>query len=161
MSGATYLHALGVVHGDLKGVSSNIPDPLFALLTTLQANILVDDNGAARIADFGLMRIAIDLSTIPLSATTVSSAGTVCWMSPELLFVQNSLPTLESDCYALGMVIYEVGQLHSSQWPSVYPPPGLDRPPTVSSPQPLRGSSCRTERRASQETAQCRVPGFL
>jgi serine/threonine protein kinase len=56
------------------------------------------------------MRIYIDLSTIPLSATTVSSAGTVRWMSPELLFDQNSPPTRESDCYALGMVIYEVSQ---------------------------------------------------
>ncbi|KAF9648138.1 kinase-like protein [Thelephora ganbajun] len=91
MSGATYLHELGVAHGDLKG-----------------ANILVDDNGTARLADFGLMAILIDLSTIPLSATTVSSVGTVCWMSPELLFGQNSPRTCQSDCYALGMVIYEV-----------------------------------------------------
>jgi len=54
------------------------------------------------------MTILIDLSTIPLSATTVSSAGTVRWMSRELLFGKNSAPTRESDCYALGMVIYEV-----------------------------------------------------
>jgi len=54
------------------------------------------------------MTMLIDLSTIPLSATTVSSAGTVRWMSPELLFVQDSPPSRESDCYALGMVIYEV-----------------------------------------------------
>ena len=49
----------------------------------------------------------VDMSTILLSATTVSSAGTARWMSPELLFDQ-SPPTCESDCYALGMVIYEV-----------------------------------------------------
>ena len=54
------------------------------------------------------MVISVDLSTIPLSATTISSAGTVRWMGPELLFVQNSSPTRKSDCYALGMVIYEV-----------------------------------------------------
>ena len=71
-------------------------------------NILIDDNGTARIADFGLMTMLIDLSMIPLSATTVSTAGTVRWMSPKLLFGQNSPPTRESDCYALGMVIYEV-----------------------------------------------------
>ena len=59
------------------------------------------------------MTTLIDLSTIPLSATTVSSAGTICWMSPELLFVRNSRPTCESDCYALGMVIYEVSWLCS------------------------------------------------
>ena len=54
------------------------------------------------------MTILVDLSTILLSATTISSGGTIPWMSPELLFVQNGSPTSESDCYALGMVIYEV-----------------------------------------------------
>jgi len=55
------------------------------------------------------MMLLIDLSTTPLSETTFASAGTVRWMSPELLFGQNSPSTRESDCYALGMVIYEVG----------------------------------------------------
>ena len=54
------------------------------------------------------MTISIDLSTIPLSATTISTAGTVRWMSPELLFGQDGPPTRESDFYSLGMVIYEV-----------------------------------------------------
>ena len=53
-----------------------------------------------------------DLSTILLSETAVSSVGTFRWMSPELLdpsnFGSNGRPTRESDCYALGMVIYEV-----------------------------------------------------
>ena len=39
--------------------------------------------------------------------------GTTRWMSPELLYpdksgLKNSRPTKQSDCYALGMVIYEV-----------------------------------------------------
>ena len=59
-----------------------------------------------------------DLSTIILSETFVSSVGTFCWMSPELLdplrFDSKGRPTRESDCYALGMVIYEVSGLHSS-----------------------------------------------
>jgi len=79
-----------------------------------QANILVDDNGNARLADFGLMTISVDLSTIPLSATVMSAAGTAPWMSPELLFSQNGQPTRESDRYALGMVIYEVSWWYSS-----------------------------------------------
>lgn len=76
-----------------------------------QANILVDDAGIARVADFGFMTLA-DLSANLLSISTVSSGGTFCWMSPELLdpsrFSSSGLPTPESDCYALGMVIYEV-----------------------------------------------------
>jgi len=83
-----------------------------------QANILINDAATARVADFGLMIMA-DLSTILLSETAVSSGGTLCWMSPELLdperFGSSGRPTCESDCYALGMVIYEVGRLHSSQ----------------------------------------------
>ncbi|KAF9778179.1 kinase-like domain-containing protein [Thelephora terrestris] len=94
MSGVTYLHELKIVHGDLKG-----------------ANILVDVTGTARVADFGLMTM-IDMSTAILSGTAVSSGGTHGWMSPELLdpsrFGANGRPTRESDCYALGMVIYEV-----------------------------------------------------
>jgi len=81
------------------------------LLTNEQANVLVDNSGTARVSDFGLMTMA-DLSEILLSESVVSSGGTLCWMSPELLdpprFGSNGRPTRESDCYALGMVIYEV-----------------------------------------------------
>lgn len=73
-------------------------------------NILVDDAGVALIADFGLM-VMTDLSTF-ISDTAESSGGTYRWMSPEMLdpkgFDSNGRPTRESDCYALGMVIYEV-----------------------------------------------------
>jgi len=54
------------------------------------------------------MKLSIDLSSIPLSETPVTLAGTPCWMSPELLSGEGAPPTRESDCYALGMVIYEV-----------------------------------------------------
>ena len=87
-----------------------------------QANVLIDNTGTACVADFGLMIMA-DLGTILLSETAVSSGGTFRWMSPELLdlerFDSDGRPTRESDCYALGMVIYEVGLLHSSQLSSL------------------------------------------
>ena len=96
---------------------------LFTSLTTGQANILVDNTGTARVSDFGLMTM-VDLSVILLSETIDSSGGTLRWMSPELLdpsrFGSNGRPTRESDCYALGMVIYEVSWLHSSGRPFVY-----------------------------------------
>ena len=57
-----------------------------------------------------------DLGTIGLSKTVASSGGTLCWMSPELLdpprFGSDGCLTRESDCYALGMVIYEIGRAH-------------------------------------------------
>ena len=34
MSGVTYLHELGVVHGDLKGVPMDVPNQLFVSLTS-------------------------------------------------------------------------------------------------------------------------------
>ena len=45
--------------------------------------------------------------------TSCREGGTYQWMGPELLEPErfgfkNSRPTMESDCYALGMVIYEV-----------------------------------------------------
>jgi len=57
-----------------------------------------------------------DISSHPLSVTAVSAAGTLRWMSPELLdpprFGSDGRPTRGSDCYALGMVIYEVSRLY-------------------------------------------------
>ena len=59
-----------------------------------------------------------DLSAF-LSDSVGSSGGTYRWMSPELLdprsFCSKGRPTRESDCYALGMTIYEVRQLQSSR----------------------------------------------
>ena len=34
MSGVVYLHELGIIHGDLKGVPQNIHDPFFFSLTS-------------------------------------------------------------------------------------------------------------------------------
>ena len=67
----------------------------------------------------------VDLGTIFLSESDASSGGTFCWMSPELLdplrFSSGGRSTRESDCYAFGMVIYEVSWLCSSQWSLIYP----------------------------------------
>ena len=69
--------------------------------------------------------IMAELSTVLLSETVVSSGGTFCWMSPELLdpqtFGSDGRPTRESDRYALGMVIYEVGWSHSFWLPLIHP----------------------------------------
>ena len=77
-----------------------------------KANILIDKNGHACLADFGFLAIVPD----PTNASTSSSlaiGGTTRWMSPELLTSDPTGPevtrlTKQSDSYALGMVIYEV-----------------------------------------------------
>ncbi|KAF9647772.1 kinase-like protein [Thelephora ganbajun] len=111
--GLQYLHRLNFVHGDLKGV-----------------NILIKNDHRACLADFGLSTIiyvaphvsndvssSTEVSRVSVDSTTSlmshSSGGTIRWMSPELLHpglfgLEDSRPTKQSDCYALGMVIYEV-----------------------------------------------------
>lgn len=80
----------------------DLPDP--------KSNILIDNNGRACLAGFGLLATASDQSPIT-SPLTANDA--VQWTSPELLYPevfgsQADRPTRESDCYALGMVFYEV-----------------------------------------------------
>ena len=107
------MHSEELIHGDLKGV---LPHTLVITTTlntfSIKANILIDKNGHARLADFGLLTIVSD-STYPTTSSSSPSAGTTRWMSPELLDpdrfgFENSRPTKESDCYALGMVVLEV-----------------------------------------------------
>jgi serine/threonine protein kinase len=80
----------------------NLPD--------LKSNILVDNNGHACLAGPSLLTMPSDeLSDM----SPIEKRGTVRWMSPELLGaekfgLQDGRPTKASDCYALGMVIYEV-----------------------------------------------------
>jgi len=79
-------------------------------LTGLKTNVLINCIGHACLADFSLLTIVSDQSTVMSSWV---EGGTVRWMSPELLDperfdLKGSRPTKQSDCYALGMVIYEV-----------------------------------------------------
>jgi hypothetical protein len=56
--------------------------------------------------------IRTDLITILLSNTADLSGGAICWTNPEVLdttrFGLGGPPRRESDCYALGMAVYEV-----------------------------------------------------
>ena len=71
-----------------------------------QLNVLVDHTCQARLADFGLLTINPDSTSL----NSCRQGGTIRWMSPELLDleIQDHHRTIYSDCYALGMVIYEV-----------------------------------------------------
>ncbi|KAJ6556142.1 kinase-like domain-containing protein, partial [Mycena capillaripes] len=90
IAGLTYLHSKNIVHGDLRG-----------------GNILVDDNGSACLADFGLAGF-IDSDTSVKSSTR---SGTPRWMAPELLLPPPGQPfkrTPASDMWAFGCVCCEV-----------------------------------------------------
>ena len=101
-----------MIHGDLKGVRLQQVDGSPSLNLYIKANILVDQAGHARVADFGLLTIISDPTSGLFSNVSTQGGGTARWMSPELINPQrfgleNGRPTKPSDCYALGMVIYE------------------------------------------------------
>jgi hypothetical protein len=82
-AGLAAAHRSGVLHRDLK-----------------PANVMIDGNGRARITDFGL---AIASSEAGHGDKTVGTPG---YFAPELLHGQS--PSVQSDIYALGLVLYEL-----------------------------------------------------
>jgi serine/threonine protein kinase len=97
-----------MVHGDIKGVRTTALPYRFSL-TVSQANILVDGEHNARIADFGVS-VATQDTGLP---TLAGSRGTAAYKAPET--VDNGddetatyLPTCASDVYATVVLIWEV-----------------------------------------------------
>ena len=106
---------MGISKGYISELQSSCSSSHFS-----QANILIKNDGRACLADFSLLAMASDQSTFMPSCV---EGGTIQWMSPELIDPESfglteTRPTKESDCYALGMVIYEVlsGQTPFSPW---------------------------------------------
>lgn len=105
------MHDQGIIHGSLRGVRFRNPLSLSCTqLTSHKANILIDHNGHACLTGFSLLTITSDQ---PTTTPLVVPGDAIQWMSPELINpgkfnLRESRPTKKSDCYALGMTIYEV-----------------------------------------------------
>ncbi|KAF7373453.1 Kinase-like protein [Mycena sanguinolenta] len=88
--GLHYLHSCNIVHGDLRG-----------------ANILVNEDWSACLADFGLSNFADATSSM-----TTNRAGSLYWMAPELIdpdrFGLQFARTPATDVYAFGCVCLEL-----------------------------------------------------
>jgi serine/threonine-protein kinase len=77
------VHAEGVLHRDLK-----------------PANVMIDGRGKVRITDFGIASLAAH------GGGEHPMAGTPAYLAPEIF--QGGKPSIRSDLYSLGMVLYEL-----------------------------------------------------
>lgn len=85
LAGIQVAHDHNIIHRDLK-----------------PQNIMIDENGNAKITDFG---IAVALSDNSMTQTN-SLLGSVHYLSPEQ--ARGSMPTKQSDIYALGIILFEM-----------------------------------------------------
>ena len=86
--GLDYAHGKGIIHRDLK-----------------PGNILLDENGRARIGDLGFARVISDASSISMTASG-TLVGTPAYMAPELW--RNKPASVQTDIYSLGCILYEM-----------------------------------------------------
>ncbi|MAF64238.1 MAG: hypothetical protein CMJ84_01080 [Planctomycetes bacterium] len=80
-------HEAGVIHRDLK-----------------PGNILLDQSGQPRVADFGLARV-LDEQALSVSGDFV---GTYAYMSPEQILARRRNVDARADVFSLGVVLYEL-----------------------------------------------------
>lgn len=87
ISGLHFLHELNVIHADLKA-----------------KNVIVSETRRAMLADFGISRILMTLTT---SSDNIAT-GTAHWMAPEMFLVDDASPRKEGDIWAFGCICYEI-----------------------------------------------------
>src|SRR5579862_8890819 len=85
-AGLAHAHARGVVHRDLK-----------------PANILFDEEGRAKVGDFGIARLAAGEGTLTEAGTVL---GTAAYISPEQAAGEPA--TAASDVYSFGVILYRM-----------------------------------------------------
>ena len=83
------------------------------VLTTGQPNILVDNSGHARIADFGLATVTQNLDS--LRSTSRQHGHTPRWTAPEILKGQGTY-SKEADIFSFAMVMIEARHRLSTVW---------------------------------------------
>ncbi|QRV99114.1 Tyrosine kinase catalytic domain protein [Ceratobasidium sp. AG-Ba] len=87
--GVAYLHAEGIIHGDIKS-----------------SNVLISQEGIPKLIDFGCTELK--KSTLCFTTTTNGLSISIRWAAPEIL-AGDVIRSREADVYALGMTLL-VGQ---------------------------------------------------
>ncbi|KAL2324366.1 hypothetical protein Fmac_023424 [Flemingia macrophylla] len=96
--GLEYLHNNGIIHRDIKG-----------------ANILVDNKGCIKLADFGASKKVVELATINGAK---SMKGTPHWMSPEVILQTGH--TISTDIWSVACTVIEMAT-GKPPWSQQYP----------------------------------------
>lgn len=87
--GLQYLHAIGIVHRDIKS-----------------ANVLLTCDGRAKLCDFGLAKLrTLTVASVPQASSAV--LGTIAWCAPEII-LNGDDHSSASDVYAMGIVMWEL-----------------------------------------------------
>ena len=97
LRGVKYLHERKIVHRDIKG-----------------ANILVNDSGVAKLADFGCSKQLQGMRTGTLEQSLQAIQGSVPWMAPEV--IKQSGHGRGADIWSVGATVIEMATAHHP-WP--------------------------------------------
>lgn len=100
MQGVAYLHGKGIIHRDIKG-----------------ANVLVNEQGVAKLADFGCSKQLRGLCSNTLEdSMNKTVSGSVPWMAPEV--IKQSGYGRTSDVWSVGATVIEMATAQHP-WPAL------------------------------------------
>jgi serine/threonine protein kinase len=98
ISALSYAHGMGLIHRDLKAT-----------------NVLLDQQGSPRVADFGIAAVLES----DRDARQITTGGSLYSMSPQQLDGQKPDPS--DDIYALGILMYDLLTGHPPFFPEISP----------------------------------------
>ena len=100
LEAVAYAHRQNIVHCDIK------PE-----------NLILFTGNRLRLGDFGIAKVA-------QRTIKGSGSGTLGFMAPEQAMGR---PSLKSDVFSLGLIIYRMLSGHWPEWPYDWPPPGYQQ----------------------------------